>query len=238
MALIKNGSINDFSVGTIVPQKRYEDINTFAALDQVSVNAPDFKLITSNDQRGIGLKSIFLKENFDGFLDGVNELYFMAYAYDLSGRPVVQFPMEGVPPSDVLIPIRAGKIRQFIGEGISLFPKSLVTGGVALKIHIFESDADIRRFGEILSSIAARVQESQLNSVLALISMATGITGVTIDLIKNAALELTKVIGATLQSNTDDYVDGFEGYYASDQQWIIGDDMYAGNATAITLEKY
>ena len=60
----------------------------------------------------------------------------------------------------------------------------------------------------------------------------------TITLIKDASIELAKVIGTILQSNGDDYVDFFEGYYPADQIWTAGNDSYNGYASVLTLNKY
>jgi hypothetical protein len=89
-----------------------------------------------------------------------------------------------------------------------------------------------------MTETADAIKKSDLNNLLTLISMATGVTGVTINLIKEASIELAKVIGIILQSNGDDYVDFFEGYYASDTAWTIEDESYQGNSSVLTLSKY
>lgn len=248
MALIKVGSINSFAVNAkeVATRKRafLRGIRTFAELGEVSRDVPlnSFDLITSEDQRGLAIKGIKLTEGFEGFLlnlfNSTNEVYFVAWAWDLNGTPINQYPGANVNPQDVLIPLRVGKVREFIGQGINLFPKRLVKGGIAVRIQLWESDQDVRNFGKAMSDIADAIQKSTLNNLLSLISMATGVTGATITLVKEASIELAKIIGTILQSNGDDYVDFFEGYYAADQNWTAGNETYNGNSSVLTLNKY
>lgn len=248
MALIKEGLINNFSVekASALPMgpPSLSDVKTFAELAEVARKTPQdaFRLMESKETRGVGIKSIQLTESFEGFIGNVfnptNDLYFVALAYDLSGEPVFQYPGKDVDPQSVRIPIKVGKVREFIGEGIDLFPKRNVVGGIALRIQIWESDQSTRDFGKVMGDIADRVAGSQLTNVLSLISLATGVSGATIELVEKASVELMKVIGGILQANSDDFVDFFEGYYAADQDWILGKDTYTGNSSIITLDKY
>lgn len=249
MALIKEGSLNNFSVENQVSIPKEETpnlsvIKTFADLAELTQQAPDdaFTLALSAEPRGLAIKSILLQEGFEGFmgnlLKSTNELYFVGYAYDLSGKPACQYPGPGIDPSSVLIPIRVGKVREFIGEGINIFPKRIVAGGMAIRIQLFESDQGIRNFGKTLVAVQDAISQSKLNNVLSLINLGTAVSGATINLIKDAALELSKVVGVILQANSDDFVDFFEGYYAADAKWIPGEDVYNGNSSVITLDKY
>jgi hypothetical protein len=237
MALIKVGSINNFSVTAkkeaIKKNEYIENVKTFTELSQVSrsVKPNSFELITSTDQKGFG-----------GFLNNLfgstNNIYFIAWAWDLSGEPVNLYPGENVEAETVLIPMKAGNLREFIGDGIPLFPKREVKGGIAVRIQVWESDKEIRHFGKAMSDTAEAIKKSKLNNLLSLISIGTGVSGVTITLVKDAAIELGEIIGTILQSNGDDYVDFFEGYYASDQQWDKKEEKYQGNSSQLTLEKY
>lgn len=248
MALIKVGSINNFAVSAkepVIKQMPFlKGIKTFSALNEVSRGlTPDlFELCTSTEQRGLALKNIELTEGFEGFLqkylNPTNEIYFVAWAWDLSGQPVNLYPGENSNFQDAIIPIKVGTIREFIGEGINLFPKRLVKGGIAIRIQLWESDQKVRNFGKAMTETAEAINKSSLNNLLSLLSLATGVTGVTLNMIKDASIELAKVIGIILQSNGDDYVDFFEGYYASDQNWIIGQESYQGNSSIIKFNKY
>ena len=248
MALIKSGNLYDFSVSpkeSILQHKSYfRNYKDFNMLKEVTRNIEpeSFELITSQESRGLTLKSIFLTEGFEGMLGNLfhstNEVYFIAWAWDLSGKPIVQYPGAGVKPENVLIRLKAGRLREFIGEGINLFPKRKVKGGLAIRIQLWESDQNVRNFGKTLEETATTIQNSQLSNLLSLISAASGVSGATITLIEQASIELAKLIGTVLQANGDDYVDFFEGYYASDDNWKKEEEEYEGNSSKITLMKY
>lgn len=248
MALIKVGSISNFAVSAkepVIKQNPFlKGIRTFSALNEISKEfTPDlFELTTSTDQRGVAIKSIKLTEGFEGFiqkyLNPTNEIYFVAWAWDLSGQPVNLYPGQSFSSQDVIIPIKVGSVREFIGQGIELFPKRRIRGGIAIRIQLWESDQNVRNFGKAMTETADAIKKSDLSNLLALLSTATGITGVTLNLIKEASIELAKVIGLILQTNGDDYVDFFEGYYASDQIWTTADETYEGNSSVLTLSKY
>lgn len=247
MALIKHGSLSDFSVAAnsnkIARGRNVANITNFRELSEVSkgLEPNSFELITSEDARGLCIAKLKLEEGFNGFLNNLfnatNHIYFIAWAWDFSGQPVNLYPGAGVASEDILIPIKVGKIREFIGDGIILFPKRKVTGGLAVRIQIWESDQEIRNLGKTLSAASQAVKESKLNNLLSLISLGTGVSGVTISLVKDAAIELTGIIGTILQANNDDYVDFFEGYYASDKPWKQEKEVYKGNSSELTLQK-
>lgn len=260
MALISKGSINDFSVTAksdsqlemldLKQKVRVEQlrqtgvsIRNVAELSQVTRIAPQdvFEFLTSPEERGLGLKSVELARGFDGFIRNLfrpdNEVYFIAWVWDLSGQPVYQYPGEGVDPESMIFKLKTGDVREFIGDGINLFPKRKVRGGIAVRIQIWESDADARSFGKVITEVADSIQKSELNSLLSLISLA-GAPLATVTLVKEAALELAKVIGTILKANSNDYVDLFEGYYAADQLWEPGFDNYTGNSAVLSLKKY
>ncbi|WP_289665639.1 hypothetical protein [Flavobacterium panacagri] len=246
MAIIEVGSINNFSVSVkkdIPEASMLESVSTFSELDQVSksIEPNSFELITSKDQRGLYLKKLKLEKGFGGFLNNLlgstNNIYFIAWAWDLSGEPVNLYPGKDVQPESVLIPMKAGNVREFIGNGIVLFPKRYVKGGIALRIQIWESDQEIRKFGKAVNDTSEAIKNSKLNNLLSLISLGTGVSGVTISLVKDAAIELGGIIGTILKSNGDDYVDFFEGYYSSDDEWIKKDEIYKGNSSQMTLQK-
>lgn len=248
MALIKVGSINDFSVcakpDVLLRRGALRCIGRFNELEAASLTIePDsFELSLSPDERGITLKNITLREGFEGFLanlfDATQEVYFVAWAWDLSGEKINYYPGEGIEAKDVIIPMKVGRLREFIGEGINLFPKRKVKGGIALRIQLWECDQNMRTFGKVVGDIANMMQNSQLGQLLHLIATATGVTASTISLIKDAAIELGKVVSHILQANGDDYVDFFEGYYPATSEWSPGDESYEGNSSMITLRRY
>lgn len=248
MALINVGSINNFSVAAKESVKKEKNflggLKTFADLSEVSrsITLNSFDLIMSHDQRGLALKSITLTKGFEGFLsklfNSTNEVYFVAWAWDLSGESINLYPGAGVDANDVLIPLKIGKLREFLGSGINLFPKRVVKGGIAVRIQLWESDQNIRTFGKAVSDTADAIQKSSLNNLLSLISVASGISGATITLIKDASIELAKTIGIILKANGNDYVDFFEGYYPAHQNWTTASESHTGNASVLVLDKY
>lgn len=249
MALINIGALRDFSVKpneTLLKQKPvlFKSSNNFNTLTEMSrsLDPRYFDLSESEDKRGLALKKLELTEGFEGFLGNLfkktNEVYFLAWTWDFSGQAINQYPEEGVNPDDVIIKLKAGNVRKFIGEGINLFPKRKVKGGIAVRIMLWESDKNLRDFGKTLSETADSIQKSELNNLLALISTVTGVAGATVALVEKAALELAKIIGVILKANSNDYVDLFEGYYASDSDWNKGEDEYSGNSSKIVLNKY
>lgn len=170
MALINFGSINDFAVSakeSVIKENPFlKGINTISKLNEFSrVNTRDsllhsnsseslFEYVTSKEQRGLALKSIMLTEGHDGLLDKIlnttNEIYFFAWAWDLSGMPVNVYPGQNTKSQDVIIPMKVGSVRKFIGQGINLFPKRFVKGGIEIRIQIWESDKEMRNFGKAM----------------------------------------------------------------------------------------
>ncbi|MGC8774223.1 MAG: hypothetical protein ACP5R6_03025 [Chlorobaculum sp.] len=247
MALIKAGSIDHFTVRASASKVKafpfLENISTFAEMGEVTRKIlPDsFEYAQSAEARGLSLKSLKLTEGFNGFLGNVfsskNNVYFIAWAWDLSGQPISQYPGDNFDVKSVIIPLKVGKLREFIGEGINLFPKRKITGGIAIRIQLWESDEDTRKLGKVMADTSDAIKKSTLSSLISAIAL-TGLSGATITLIKDASLELAKVIGTVLESNGDDYVDFFEGYYPSDGKWETGSETYKGNSSVITLGKY
>lgn len=248
MALIKVGSIGNFAVTPIEELSKerpfVKGIKTISDLKEISRGIPSdtFKYLTSQDKRGITLKKIKLLEGFEGFLqkylNPTNEIYFLAWTWDLSGQPVNFYPGTISKPEDVIIPIKVGKERMFVGSGINLFPKNEVTGGICVRIQVWESDQKARDFGQVISEMADTISKSKLNSLLSLLSLATGVPAITVNMIKEASIELAKILGYIMTSNDNDYVDLFEGYFPSDLDWIVEEKTYCGQSSEITLNTY
>lgn len=245
MALITEGSIKNFTIEANTESHLKNDasrkLRSFFELEELSADNKNlnYELSVSEEKRGLALKSFKLNKSFEDFISTIfnpsNEIYFIAWSYDLSGEPVHYYPGEGINPQDVVINVKKGKLTDFIGDGINLFPKRQVKGGIAVRLFIWESDQKSRDLGETLVNISNAISESELNNVLSLVSL---VTGVTINLIEKAALELTKVIGTILKMDKNDYVDLFEGYYAADTEWKKGLDSYSRESSEITLNKY
>jgi len=247
MAVIQRGSFDALSA-TLAPSARVSrpglaTLRTLSALREATraVQPAPLEFDVSSGPRGFALKSLKLMQGFEGFLqilfDPTNEVYFLAWSWDLSGAPVVTYPGATATAQSCIIPMRAGDVRQFLGAGIALFPAREVTAGLATRIMIWESDQGARDFGKAMSEVANTVKASKLNNLLSVISLAPAVTIATATLVKDAAIELADLIGKILQANSDDYVDFYEGYYPAAEEWVAGDETHQGYASEITLTR-
>lgn len=247
MAIIKEGSIRHFSVEAPEVLKKQMPhlrmVKRFSLLEQVSskVSDEEFDYLVSKEERGIGLKAIKLTKGFEGLLENLfkkqNDVYFLAWCWDLSGKPIHIYPGTADEIGKLIIPMAKNDVREFIGQGINLFPKRKVKGGIAVRIQIWESDHKARENGRILEEVTNEINQSELNNLLTL-TLAGGVSAGMIPAITTAAFALSQIIAKILKANSDDYVDFFEGYYAAEQPWIIGDDMIHGTNSEIVLNKY
>lgn len=223
-----------------------QKLHTFSDVAEATrvVQPAPLEFEVSSDKRGLALKSLTLVEGFEGFLRRVfnetNEVYFLAWCWDLSGKPVVEYPGATTDAQTCIIPMVVGKKRKFNGAGINLFPARNVTAGLAVRIMIWESDQDDRNFGKAMSEVSNSVKNSGLNKLLTGISSATGVTMETVSHVKDAAIELADAIGKILQANSDDYVDFFEGYYPTSMRWPWrqGVEKHTGTACEIELTRF
>ena len=247
MAVIQHGSLSAFSASltrTVVPgHESLARTTSFSVLAEAAASpAPaPVTFAESDTPRGLALKSIRLLTGFDGLLGrllwkSTNEVYFVAWAWDFSGQPIVQYPGEGVAKDACIIPLKAGDLREFIGQGICLFPSRVVSAGLAVRIQLFECDKGVRDFGKAMEEVAGALEKSKLTNLLKLAALATGATTATVTLVYEAARELASAVGTILQKNGDDYVDFYEGYFSAAEPWTPGPVTYAGHASEITLE--
>ena len=248
MALINVGKMDSFAIEAKSAIQKSEpelqSVRSFSRLKEIpdSTASGSFELITSEDQRGLGLRGIQLmrgfEENFQQLFKPTHKIYFIAWTWDLNGQPLCLYPGKGINAKDFIIPEKERNDREFTGPEIDLFSKREVRGGMAVRVQLWKSDKGPREIKQKIADIAQKIKKSKLNHLLSLVSMSTGITGTTVALIKEASTELSEIIVAILTKNGDDYVDLFEGYFASDQTWNKGQEMYMGNSTNITFAKY
>jgi hypothetical protein len=248
MAIITQGSISDFSVqmvpGTLTRLTGLTEVDTFGTLAEVSntVAADTFRFAASAESRGLALSSMRLDPGFQGFLarllNSTSDIYFIAWCWDLSGRPVAVYPASGASADSSLIPLKGGQLREFIGAGAVLFHARQVTAGLGVRLQIWESKKRKRDFGKALAEVSGKIQQSNLNSLLRQIATFTSVPTATIALIEQAALELGKTIGTVLQAMSDDYVDFYEGYFPASDPWPLGKGSYKGSASEIVLSHF
>lgn len=210
------------------------------ALSEKSFNIelPSLNLLKSPKKWGLFLKSLTLKKSFEGFIANLfnpdNEIYFTSIGWDYSGTPPFVYPPKGSKASDFLIPMKTGNTRKFIGDGITLFPVRTVVGSLNISIIVYECDKDFRKLGETLAEFHDDIDDSYFSSLITAISndprLAIG------DAILSIGKELTKVIGKIMKRNSDDYVDLFEGSYATHKQHKIGPVPEVHESCEIELE--
>lgn len=253
MALFRRGSFSDFAATISAPPgvadaggdiAGLESLDTVASVAQATrtIQPATLSFPVSPDRRGLAVKAIRLTKGAEGFLAELfkpeNEVYFLAWTWDLSGEAPVLYPGKVTDPPNSIIELKEGQVREFISEGAVLFPQRPVTAGIALRIQVWESDDRARSFGKTLSEVAEKVEESELKSVLEAIALAGGPTTATLAIVEKASLELAQAIGTVLQANSDDYLDFYEGYYSATEEWAHGEETYEGNATQLTLSRF
>jgi len=241
---LKKGSLDNFSIQPATESKSFKELNlpeesikmldnikTFAALRQMrrslATRQIPFKAKPLPVKCGLGLSSFTLYKSFEGFMNifnPYNEIYFVTWAYDLSGKPPYVYPALGMDPGKWFNRMKKKDTIKFIGEGINLYPKQEIKGGICVHIEVWESDSDIRKAGETIQQLTSIIQESELTKILTALAN-TNPTTATISAISQAGMALSDIIGKILKNNSDDFVNIFEGYYDVDN-WKTGEDKY------------
>jgi hypothetical protein len=245
MALIGRGALDDFSAvpraAAIASRPGLAGLRRLGTLTEACRALPllplDFE--PSRERRGLALAELQLRPGFLGDLFGAtSEVYFVAWAWDMSGAPPVDYPGAGASPDTCIVPLEAGGVRRFLGAGAVLFPARVVSAGLAVRIMLWESDAAMRSFGRAMVEVADAIQASELTRLLSMISPATGGTVAMVAAVATAATELSRVIGAILRANGDDYVDLYEGYYPVSEPWVPGEERHGGHDSEIVLRRF
>jgi hypothetical protein len=243
MALISRGDFNSFFVqpssGTLRDQPEAAGLDTFGTLSQVaSVAAGEpMQLGQSAQPRGLALGALTLNKGFQSFLTRLfrrtSKVYFLSWAFDLSGNPPFLYPGTIAPAS--LIPLRDEQTREFIGQGAVLFPARPVTAGLTFRMQLWESRKGVRDFGATMQEVSDAVTKSGLNQLIAGLAALTGVPGATMSAIAVAGAELGGLIGSILARRGDDYADFFEGYFSASEDWPMGEERHKGYASEIVL---
>lgn len=247
MALIEVGDISELSV-TARPRasatvKNANSIKTFGVLADTAPQAPAeaFDFAVSTQSRGLALERLLLQKNFQGglgrLLDRRRKVYFLAWAWDFSGKPVYFYPGGTSPAGTTLIPIKAEQEREFLGAGVLLSPPRPITGGLAVRLHLWISNSDTRRFGETMVEVSETIKQSEVNTLLAVIATAGGLTTASVSAAWMASLELSSVIGKILEARNDSHIDFYEGFFPAKQRWSPKSQAWKANASEITLAR-
>lgn len=219
-----------------------QDLATIGEMQHVARDVPAIQTFDESEQpRGLALKSLTLHGDFRSFIerlfDSKSNVYYLAWCWDLSGQPINVFPGKTSSAEDVMFGLRPGESQRFMGAGSLLFPQRVISGGLVVRLQVWQSDAEVRRFGETLASVCNEIRSSKLNSLLTLIGTLAGVATAQVVLIEQAALELGAVIGTILKANGDDFVDLYEGYFPVSEQWAAGEFAETNRFTKITFTR-
>jgi hypothetical protein len=196
-----------------------KNFKTFNASTEVTriLEPNSFEFLSSNEPRELPLKPVELSEGFEGVLENLmnstNEVCFIAWGWDLYDQSIAHFPVGNNEFNKAIIRFKAGKLSDYSDDGVHLFPKRNMKGGLAIRILIWESDQNVLNFSKLLTETADAIEKSKLNNLLSLVSFEKGVSATKLIAIQQATLELAKSIGSILKVNTDEFVDFFEGYY-------------------------
>ena len=207
------------------------------------------ELLRSREAWALYLKRLTLYKGFEGFLSGLfnktNEIYFVAFAWDYSGRKPKVFPYTTLEPSEYVLKMKKGQSREFVGDGVALWPARRVSGALNVLIMVYESDREIQRSGEVIQTIHETVDKSTLTELVSAIAanpaMATAraISGAIKDLVetvgkvmkKNSAQEFATKFTALL-----DVVELFEGSYGTHLAQSTRREHYETDAAGVILD--
>lgn len=252
MAIIQHGSFGDIPVSFKEDAiAKMANAASLRRLDKVSlvqqasrsIQPETLAIPQSSNERGLALKSITLKKDFEGFIDKLfkefnarfeNDIYFVAWVWDLSGEPPVLYPSPdstgNFDPQKCIFSVNVSEERTFGGVGINLLDQRKIVGGINVRMQIWESDRKTSDFGKAMTEVANTVRNSELSNLLKVISLTAGLVtgGVTIattNLIAQGSADLASAVGRILQAKSDDYVDFFEGYYPINYDWKPGKEL-------------
>jgi hypothetical protein len=195
----------------------------------------------SKERWGLSLQSLRLNKELGGafarWFDIDQEVYFLAWAWDLSGGKPYTYPAKEAPAEKCLIPMDKGELKLFLGQGISLWPLHQVTAGLNVKIMLWRCKQDTKDFGEAMVAVHDAIDKSDLIKQISALNTIAGPTGVALDAIEAAADALIGIVGKILASEKDEYLDYFEGNYAVSEPWETGPDNYPGKGASINLNR-
>jgi hypothetical protein len=246
MALIDVGSFDRISVRPRPEGRGAAPVARIYILGDAPRKTPakKYDFVQSKDRRGFAMQSIRLEKDIRGWAGRVfnrtTNVYFLSWAWDMSGEPIAIYPGQLVPSGDCLIPIRAGERRErkFLGRGPALFMPRRISAGIELRIQIWESKKGTRQFGETMVKVNKAINGSGLSTTLATLgALSTGVAGLTLGAIGGAAVEVVGLVGGILKDRGDNYLDYYSGMYPADEQWRRGEETHQTNVTSITLNR-
>jgi len=167
--------------------------------------------------RGLTIKEITLNKDFDGWFDDDSEIYFISTALDFSGKDPVVFPVGDA--TQTTLKLEPGETFRFsLGEGAPVFPEREITSGLVVQVHLFESDQGARDAAAAITKATDAVKTDG-NLVKVLKQLFENPGGLAVDVVLGAAGEVAKVVSAVLESNGNDNVAFFTGYWSAEGSW-------------------
>lgn len=246
MPLIRQGYFDDLTV-RLQPRKVkptwFDSIQNYGASREVQRDTEPTKLDfpTSGEPRGLALQSLKLLDGFEGFLKNLfntqNEIFFLSWAFDLSGAAPTLHPETGVAPENVMFRITKNQAQTFLGKGALLFPPRPITSGLVVRIQVWEDDKGVRDFGATLDSVISTIHKSKLAETLKLLALAGGPSTATLALVESAAEELGAAVADVLKHNSDDMVDLYEGFFPVADDWKKGPFRVKQHHSEISLTR-
>jgi len=196
------------------------------------------ELLRSKEAWALYLKRLTLNRGFEGFLSGVfnktNEIYFVAFAWDYSGRKPKVFPYTTLEPSEYVLKMKKGQSREFVGDGVALWPARRVSGALNVLIMVYESDREIQRSGEVIQTIHETVDKSTLTDLVSAIAANPAIA--TARAISGAVKDLVETVGKIMKKNKNDVVELFEGSYGTHLVQTSRREHYETDAAGVVLD--
>ena len=245
MALIQIGTVSDLALETIapreaVPEQRVQTLGTAAE----GAPADQYRSVITRTPRGLALSKVLLRP---GRRDLMSRLllrsvpvYIVAWAWDLSGRPIEVYPVAVSGVENCTIPVgRDVRERTFsIGAGAPLFQPRQVYAGIAIRVQLWQSKGGVRNFGSTIANVATMINSSELNRTLILLAAGTGIPGITLAAIAKLAGKVAEGVGNILKDSGDRFIDYFDGYFPATDPWSKGlDGPHIHEKTEITFRR-
>lgn len=247
MSLLKYGdfdklglSVSGLKFKNGVTAKYPIELNSYTIKElSIDIQIPKIELKKTTEEWGLYLRSISLFESFEGLLNIFkqnNEIYFTSIAWDYSGNNAIIYPPSGIDLSTLLIKMKKGNKRKFIGNGIQLWPSQTVVGALNIIILVFECDKNAAKLGERFSEISDAIRKCPLSDLIK--SIGINPLAAQVGAISTAVSEMVGVIGKIIRSNGDDYVDLFEGSYSTERAQTSKVRKYNHESAGIELEFY
>jgi hypothetical protein len=164
----------------------------------------------SESARGLALKSFTLKESQEGWfsrlMERPDEVVIVSTSFDLSGDDPFVYPakMSEMPPEGS-ISVRRGETHEWtLGDGFPVALPRKIVGGLAVGIHVAESDEGSVRIAEALIAASDAVKsDGELAALLKKLVANPGKWAA--DAVFGALTEASKVLGEALKKFQEEF---------------------------------